>query len=629
MKQKMQVLGKSFVTVIDRVSVSSGVAAGIIMFMVALITVYEVIMRHIFNNPTTWVFTVSLFVMMWFPFLAAPLGMKEKRQITADFLVSRLSERTGAMLRVITYIISLVFFIVVGYYGLQMCVDAYQGDMTSIELLRYPMWLLYLAFPVTMSLGCLQVFRLIAEEVRQLSSKRLANKLGWKDDPRLILPLFITLIAFGVYLVQINHVAGIIFLALCLLLGGVPVSFALGCTGIAGLFLIYQGFESLPMVPVIVDRTFYNFVLLAVPMFIMGGVILDKCGVGERIYDFASKWVGALPGGLAVGTIIACAIFSAMVGVSTAVAAAIGLTAIPALISRGYSKEMAYGSVAGGALGILIPPSVGLIVYAYLTNSSVGTLFAAAVLPGFIVVALFSIYVIFACKRSGKYEKVSITWKARLIATKGSILGLLAPVIVLGGIYSGVFTPTEAAGTLVVYSMVIAFVYKEMSWTKFIVVIKEAAILGSMIMMIMAGAMVLTHVVGHLQVAKLIAGGLATANIAPWQAITGIVLLYIVLGMFLDGMSITVLTVPILFPLLPALGLDVISFGVVLMIFIEMALITPPVGLNIFMLKAITGDTLWPIVRGNIPFAVLMLVVALLLLFFPQIALWLPEILGA
>lgn len=600
------------------------------MFIVSLITTYEVVMRRLFNAPTTWVFTVSLFVMLWFPLLAASLGMKEGRQIIADFFVSHLSERTGAMLKVVTYIISLVFIVILGYYGLHMCIDAYQLGMTSVHLLRYPLWLLYLAFPTTMTLCCLQIFRLIVTETRQLKSKQATRtrKLGWRDNPRLILPLFIALSAFGVYLVQVNHLAGIAFLILCLLTGGMPVVFALGSAGIAALFLVYGGFSSLTVVPIITEQTLHNFVLLAIPMFIMGGVILKESGMGERTFDVAAKWMSGLPGGLAGGTIIACALFSAMVGVSTAVVAAVGLVAIPALISHGYTKEMAYGSVAGGALGVLIPPSVGLIVYGFLTNSSVGELFAAAFIPGFIVVTLFGIYVTLSCLRSGKYQKESVTWNERFVALKRSILGLLAPVLVLGGIYSGIFTPTEAAGVFVVYCMSVAFIYKKLNWTSFIRIIKESAMLGSMIMLIMVGALVLANVIGRLHAAAMIAAGIATANIAPWLAIAGICLLYIVLGMFLDGMSITVLTIPVLFPLMPLLGFDVIAFGVVLMIFVEMALITPPVGLNVFMVKAITGETLWPIVKGNLPFALLMLVGAILLLLFPQLALWLPKILG-
>jgi tripartite ATP-independent transporter DctM subunit len=625
---KLKGLGKVSSIVIEKISNYSIALSGTLMFIVALITTYEVILRRIFDSPTTWVFAVSLFIMVWFVLLSAPFGLKEGRQITVDFIVVNFSERTKGALSILTHLVSLIFIITIGYYGLRMCTEAYTKGITSMGLLLYPQWLLYLCFPVTMGLYGLQAIKILIEETNKIRSGKLIRKIGWKDDPRFILPLFVSSIIIGILVMKISKAAGLIVLTLSLMLGGIPVFAALGCSGLAGLFFILGGFRSLPIVPVIIEETLHNFVLLAIPMFIMGGVILYKCGVGEKTYDFASKWLSGLPGGLGVGTVIACGLFSAMVGVSTAVAAAIGLVAIPSLIARGYTKELSYGCVAGGALGVLIPPSAGLIVYGFFTNSSVGTLFAAAFIPGFMIVTLFSIYVIFYCLISKKYEKVTVSWKERMLSLKGAIPGLLTPIFVLGGIYSGIFTPTEAAAVLVIYSMVVAFLYKKVSWGTFVDILRESATLGSMIMMIIVGAMVLANVIGHLRVARMLAEWLGTSGIPHWQVIGGLFILYIILGMFLDGLAITVLTIPVLYPLMPALGIDVIVFGVVLMMFVETALLTPPVGLNLFMVKAITGDTLWPIMKGNLPFAALLLIGAIILFLFPEIALWLPKILG-
>ncbi len=628
MKEQRKIGPRAFAALIENASFFSGLIAALAMFLVAIITTYEAILRRIFNSPTTWVFSLSLFAMVWFPLLAAPLGIREGRQITVDFLVSRLPESIRSQLTVINYFFSLIFIVTLGYYGLDMCMDAYARGITSVEFLRYPKWLMYLVFPVATALMCLQIIRLILSEVTQLLANRFAPKAGWQGKSSLVLALYLGLTALGVYIVQVSPLAGIIFLILCLMIGGLPVSFALGCCGLIGLFLHYQGFVVLAMIPVIVERTLNNFVLLAVPLFIMAGIILNKCGIGERVFDFASNWLGSLPGGLAIATVIACAIFSAIIGISTAVAAAIGFTAIPLLLARGYTKELAYGSVAGGALGVLIPPSAGLIFYGYLTNSSVGKLFAAAFVPGFVVVGLFATYCVFYCLVTGKYEKPSVTWKGRIISLKKASLGLSAPLIALGGIYSGFFTPTEAAGVLVVYSMIISLIHKSVNWREFVLILKESAELGSVLMMVMLGGMVLAHLTVRLQVAASITEWVATAQIPYWMTITAIFLLYLILGMFLDGLSATILTVPILFPLMPVLGIDVIVFGVVLMIFFETALLTPPVGLNLFIVQAITGDNLWPIFKGNIPFAALLLLGAVLLFMFPQLALWLPSILG-
>lgn len=628
MKSDEWSLPKPVSGLIDNLSVVFGLIAGLTMFVVAINTAYEAIARRFFDSPTTWIFSVSLFVMVWFPLLAAPLVTKEDRQIKVDFLFSRLSETVQSKLNVVNHLFSLVFIITLGYYGMDMCIEAHTRGITSTGLLLYPQWLLDLVFPVTMILLCLQIVRLIYREITQLRANTLATKAGWEGNSILVLSLFVCFVVLGVGLILVKPVAGIIFLALCLMIGGLPVAFALGCTGIAGLFMAYGGFLNLPMLPVIVEKTLHNFVLLAVPMFVMAGVVLDKIGVGERIFDFASKWLNVLPGGLAVATVIACALFSAMIGVSIAVAAAIGLIAIPSLLARGYTKEIAYGSVAGGALGILIPPSAGLIVYGFLTNSSVGALFAAAFLPALVIVVMFSSYVVIRCLVDGKYEKVTYSWRDRIESLKGAGLGLTVPIIILGGIYSGFFTPTEAAGVLVVYSMVIGLIHGKVNLKQLLLILKESALFGSAVLMIMAGAMLLAHLVVRLQVATALTEYIATAGIPGWLSLTIIMMLYLILGMFLDGLSITVLTVPVLYPLMPVLGVDVIVFGVFLMIFIETSLLTPPVGVNLFMVQAITGDNLWPIVKGNAPFAIMLLIGAVLLLIFPELSLWLPRILG-
>ena len=628
MTVKEMIQPKTFFSIVDDASVVFGLVAGIAMFAVAINTAYEAIARRLFDSPTSWIFSVSLFVMVWFPLLAAPFVTKEGKQIRVDFLFSNLSETVQSKLNIINYFFSMIFIFILGYYGLEKCIEEYTQGITSTGVLLYPQWLLGIAFPVTMVMLFLQMVRLTYAEVTLIKTRKLSTKAGWQGNSILVLGLFVCLIMLGIFLIFVKPVVGIIFLVLCLMIGGLPICFALGFTGIVGLFIVYGGLLSLPMVPVIMEKTLHHFILLAVPMFIMAGVILAKIGVGERIFDFGSMWLNMLPGGLAVATIFACALFSAMIGVSVAVAAAIGMIAIPALLDRGYSKEIAYGSVAGGALGILIPPSAGLIFYGFLTNSSVGKLFAAAFLPALVIVVLFSGYVVIRCLVDDNYEKVSYTWKDRIISLKRASLGLSVPVLILGGIYSGFFTPTEAAGVLVVYSTIIGLIYKKINIRQFLVIIKESALFGSAVLMIMAGAMVLAYLVVRLQIANTLAEYIATAGIPNWIAITIIMVLYLVLGMFLDGLSITVLTVPVLYPLMPGLGVDVIVFGVFLMIFIEMSLLTPPVGVNLFMVQSITGDKLWPIVKGNIPFAILLFVGAILLIVFPDLALWLPALLG-
>ncbi|WP_162458810.1 TRAP transporter large permease subunit [Desulfosarcina ovata] len=613
--------------IIDCLSLSFGTVAGFSMLFVSAFATYEVIMRRIFNKPTTWVFEVSLFIMMWFVLLAASYSSREKRQIVADILVSRLPKYSSLVLGIAANIVVLAFTVIVGYYGSHTCLDAYQNHITSFGLLEYPKWILYLVFPLTMGLLFLQVLRNSLLDIKFLSSLKKETD-AHETAPIKLLFGFTVAIGIGIYFMYVAPFAGIVMLVLCFISGGVPVGVALGMTGIIGMFTNFGEFQSLTMVPVIIEKTLYNFILLAIPLFIMGGVILARCGIGERIYDMVSKWSGSIPGGLSMATIVACALVSAMIGVSTAVAGAIGLIAIPQLLAHGYTKELSYGSVAGGALGVLIPPSAGLIVYGFLTNSSVASLFAAAFIPAAILIGFFVIYVFFVSILSGNYKRVSFTWAQKITATQKAFLGLLAPGIVLGGIYTGTFTPTEAAAVFVVYCLVTAIIYKQIDWKIFIGILKESAILGSSLMMIIIGAMILSNLVAHLRIPRLLTEWIVASGFSPSIVIACLLAMYVILGMFLDGLAITVLTIPVIYPLMPVLGLNVVVFGVVLMVIIEMALITPPVGLNLFIVQAITKDNILTIAKGNLPFAAMMFMVAIILLFYPKISLWLPELLS-
>ena len=613
--------------IIGYLSLLFGTVSGVSMFFVSIFATYEVIMRRIFNNPTTWVFEVSLFILMWFVLLAAPYSSREKRQVVADIFISRLPQSSGLAIGIAADIVVLAFTAILGWYGAHTCLDAFQNHITSIGLLRYPKWIIYLVFPLTMGMLFLQVLRNILLDIQSLISLKKESGV-YGTAPLMLLCGFTAAIGIGIYLMYVEPFAGIIMLVLSFLFGGVPVGFALGMTGIVGMFANFGEFQSLTMVPIIVERTLHNFILLAVPLFIMGGVILARCGIGERIYDMVSKWSGPLPGGLSMATIVACALVSAMIGVSTAVAGAIGLVAIPQLLANGYTKEISYGSVSGGALGVLIPPSAGLIVYGFLTNTSVASLFAAAFIPAALLVGFFVTYVFFASILTGKYQRVSFTWEQKITATKRAFLGLLAPGIVLGGIYTGIFTPTEAAAVFVVYCLITARIYKQIDWKKFCDVLKESAILGSSIMMIMIGAMILTNLVAHLRIPRLLTEWIVASGFPHSIVIACLLGMYVILGMFLDGLAMTVLTIPVIYPLMDVLGLNVIVFGVVLMVFVEMALITPPVGLNLFMVQAITKDKLLIIAKGNLPFAFMMFMVAMMLLFYPGISLWLPSMLS-
>jgi len=611
---------------IDRLITAVGELAGFALFGVALIMLYETIMRRVFSAPTVWAYTVSLFILMWFTLLAVPLAGKTNRHICADFLVSFFPKRVQLWMRVLGYVLALLFISALGFYGTRTMLDAYRIGRTSIELLRYPIWILFLIFPLTWALHLLQLPRNIGSDLKTLWKAR--HERHDRRKGTVVLAGFGALLAVALYLLAVRPMVGIVLVVLLLIFAGIPVAFSLGFSGIAAFFLVYDGVRSLRVVPLVAEEVLHNYILLAIPLFIMGGMVLYKCGVGEAIYDFAAKWLGWLPGGLAVGTIGAAAIMSAMVGVTSAVAAAVGMVAIPSLLERGYPKGLAYGSVGGGAIGILFPPSAALILYGFLTNTSVGRLFAAALLPALLVVLMFGVYVVIYSLIYLPNTRQQVGWNARFRSLARVLPGLAAPFLVLGGIYGGWFTPTEAAGVLVIFSIVIGFFYTGMNWRTFRNIIHESAITASVILMIILGGKVLGQFISHQRIPRIATEWLLGTDLSITLVIAGLFVLYIILGLFLDGVTITLLTVPVLYPMLSELGLNVIVFGVLLMVLIEMAHITPPVGLNLFMVKSVSNDTLWMIAKGHIPFALILLLAAVILYLVPQLALWFPAYLA-
>ena len=365
-----------------------------------------------------------------------------------------------------------------------------------------------------------------------------------------------------------------------LLFGGAPIAFGMGFIGSIGMFICNNGFTSLALVPACAEPMLTNFIMLAVPMFLFAGVILEKSGIGELLFDFCAKWLGFLPGGLAVATILACALFSTMTGVSMAVAATISIIAVKALSSRGYPKELIYGSIGGGALGSFIPPSIGLVLYGYMTGKSVGKLFMGATVPAIIVVLLYVGYTVFYSMRNPTmraHREQKVRWEEKLRSLKKAFPALLMPVIVLGGIYAGYFTPTEASAVLVVYALILGFAMKKININDLLGMIKSSVAVASRMMIVAVGATILAYLITRLGAAQALATSVATMEAPTWIIYGLLIVMFTILGMFFDGMTITILTVPVLAPLLPTIGLDPIVFGILLVMLVETAAITPPV----------------------------------------------------
>ena len=422
-------------------------------------------------------------------------------------------------------------------------------------------------------------------------------------------------------------ILGFTVLLLLLLVSGLPVAFSLGLGGVAGMILFMGGEGALAQLPIIGYKSLDDFVLTAVPLYILMSQILLTGKVGNDLFELANKWLRHLPGGLGIATVMACAIFAAITGSSVACAVTIGAIAIPEMLSRGYERTTVLGAVAaGGTLGILIPPSIPMILYGAITDESIGKLFMSGVVPGVLLTIMFMAIVVYRSRNLVREPAAS--WSERVGALRKSIWGLLLPIIVVGGIYTGVFTPTEAAGIGTVYSLFITFfMYRTLGLKDLPGILNDTIKTTCMIFAIMIGASLFGFVLTILDAPQALTTYVVGMNTSKWIVFIAINILLLFLGCILESVSIIFITLPILFPLVTSLGFDPIWFNVVMLINLELALITPPVGMNLFVLQGISPDSkMTQIVKGVIPFGLAMAFEILLLCLFPQLATWLPGI---
>ncbi|NYT66429.1 TRAP transporter large permease [Alcaligenaceae bacterium] len=415
------------------------------------------------------------------------------------------------------------------------------------------------------------------------------------------------------------------------LLIGIPVAFSLMAVGLGAIAILGGGLDALGLVAPTLWSSVANFTLTAVPLFILMGAIISASGMGARLYQSLATLLHGVPGGLTVATTLACTIMAAVSGSSVATAGAIGRFSVLEMRRYGYKDETACGAVAaGGTLGILIPPSIPLIVYGIIAQESIGALFIAGIIPGIIMAISFIVYQVWVARRELKKRNIDVTetvnMRERLSALKHIIpVGLLIWVI-LGTIYQGIATPTEAAALGVFASLVLsAIIYRELSWDKIIVILRDTAKGSVMVLMIIAGAMVFGYAMTTSSVAPTISRVVAELDVPPWAAFITINMLLIFLGCFMETLSIIVITAPILIPIVLALGWDPVWFGIIMIINMEMALITPPVGLNLFVVQGVVEDVpLSRIIAGTLPYVFIMALVLVLIGLFPDLATYLP-----
>jgi C4-dicarboxylate transporter DctM subunit len=629
-------LGRGIGFLSEKINTFGSFVSGLFILVMGVIISYEVVMRYLFSAPTSWVLEISINLCIGSVFLAGGYALKEKSHIQVDALTQKFSKRNQILLELICLLLTLLYCSVLTWKGAETAIHSFLLGEVSPTVLNIPVVIPRGFVPIGGLLLIIELIRQILVALSALGNVRREDESGGKRWLRYLPPLIFLALLIGcgaLFLSKDLTPLGLTLLVFVLIFAGMPIAFALGLLGLIGFTLTFGGGPMLAQIPLVTYKILDDFIIVAVPLFLMLSAILSIGRIGFHLFEFASTWVRHLPGGLGVATIFACAIFAAMCGSSVATVATIGLIAIPEMLSRGYKRELVFGTVAiGGVLGPLIPPSIYMILIGAITGDSVGKLFMAGMLPGILLAVIFSAYIIIRSMRDKTFPRVEpSTWKERWEAIKKAFLGLLAPIIVLGGIYTGVFTPSEAAGVGMVYSLLIcAFIHRTLSLKKLGTIILDGGRLTSAILLIVAGAIVFGQLVSMLQIPEKTCGFLASLPLSPMTILFLALILILILGALMDEASILLITYPTLYYIfVKTFGFDSIWFALVFVFTLEVGLVAPPVGINVFVVQGIWKDAKFEeVVKGVLPFALLMVLAILLVVYIKPLSLWLPKWIG-
>ena len=610
-----------------------GILGSTLFVGVGFIIVFEVLMRFVFRSPTIWAGEISGTLTIVAAFLLFPYTLQEKGHTRVDFITVRLSKRSVLLLEIFTSLLGIIYCATITWYGLKMVYSSYILGESS-QILQIPLCLPQIFVPLGGGLLVIQLIKFLEEDLSYKLKTPEYSVSGWSANLKsiIITVLFASSLILSLVLLRISTNFGLAILFFALLFNGMPVAFAMGLFGLFSLYILLGGSSALIHVPITAYATVDSIVIIAFPLFILSGAILEAGRVGPKIFDFAYTLVRHFRGGLAIASVIFCGLFAAMTGSSVAVAASVSVIAFPEMLKRGYDRKITIGLLAaGGTLGILFPPSLALIYYSAVTFESLSSLFLAGVIPGIILCLLFIAYMVMVAMkdksiqvdpRASLKEIVQVTYK--------SFGGLMVIVIIIGGIYSGLFTPTEAGAIAAVYSLFLCKVgYRTLSWEKMKISIMKAGRTSSMIILIIIGANIAGNFITMSQITQNLINSIKSLYLPGWLFILIINIILIIMGGPLEAVSIEIITLPILYPIITALGFNALWFAVILVVNMELALISPPEGINLFILQDVSKSTTEEVWRGVIPFLIIIGIFLLLVSVFPSLTTWLPSIMGA
>lgn len=610
--------------------------AAIVTLLMAIGMVVDLVSRLVFRSPLTGMIELQTFMLVIMAFFSIGYTMLKNQHVTVDLITSVLPNHVNSFLQSIFSIWGAFIFCAMGWLSASRAIEAFVREEVA-DITRLPFWFFY----AVVSLGTLLLaFALLTALFTHLSGLYQHHRIRAKFWALVGAIALISLA--GIFSVDIlkalfgdlgTATVGIIYtmLMMVILLLGFPVAFSMAFIGLTGLMFLIGKEVAFNVAKINTYDAVAQYFFVVIPFFLLMGFLVLHAGLGTKLYNAGVKVFGRLPGGLAIGTVAGCGGFAAICGESVAAAATMGSVSIPEMKKYNYDDSLATGSVAaGGTLGILIPPSIGFVVYGIITEQSIGKMFMAGIIPGIILVMAFALAIYVQClinpslgPKSPKAKPSVIIWS---IIDVWPVMLLFAAVI--GGIYSGILTPTEAGGIGASGALLLAMFVPEFNRRKLFAALLEATQTSAMIFTILIGIGLLGYFVTLTDIPLAFANFLKDLDVSRYLIYILILLLYLVLGMVMNIIPMMMLTLPILFPTVIGLGFDPIWFGVIMVIMMEMGQITPPIGINVFVIHGVAKKynvSMVTIFRGIIPFVIVEILVIILLTIFPEITLWLPN----
>ncbi|MGD8226286.1 MAG: TRAP transporter large permease subunit [Desulfobacteraceae bacterium] len=600
--------------------------------MMMIVITVDVLSRYFFNLPIQGSLEIIRFVLVLTILFGIPYTTVRKQHVSIDIVTSKLSDRVRIRLETIMILVSLVLSAVVVWRSVEYALLKHRmGEISAVLHVPFAPFILAVAFGFALT-GCVLMIQLL-RSIEQ-------NVKNWRQ---IILWLLIGVGMLVVFYLAAKHLryipwrvglvtAGVLGLGFVFaaFLAGLPVFLSLILVGFLGMCYLRGTPAGLSIMGAIPFNTASHYEFSVIPLFVLMGEFCFFSGIGRDLYDMAYKWVGPLPGGLSMGTVCACGGFAAVCGDSMATAVTMGTVAIPEMKRYKYDPRLATGCVAaGGTLGVLIPPSLAFILYAVITDQSIATLFIAGVLPGILLISLFMMNIYVRAVRNPALGPPGppTNWKEKIYALKGVWATLVLFAMVIGGMYIGVFTPTEGGGIGAAGAFVIGVVRRRLNWAGILSSLLEAGRITGTCLSILIGANVFGYFLAASKLPLELADFVTKLPVPSILILTAILIIYLFLGCLMPAIPMLILTVPIFFPVVMAMGYDPIWFGVIMVLMFEMAVITPPMGINVLALQTVVKDvSLSDMFRGVLPFLMAMIVCVILIIIFPQIATLLPDL---